>query len=181
MSHDLAPSAQRRRLVLNGGSVSRFRGFDFSLLPGDVQFEILYTFMLGESESSMTREIFDARVTLNRLLTVRLITKPCAALWKEQACTVAYKLLYQKRGADRNAQRPQIGLVDTMAPTVGQLCALTYGLMEAADKMALMTYTAMAKGNPDAALAGLKVLVELDKTQKLEHGMLQEAQSEAAE
>ena len=181
MSRDMAPSAQRLRLALNGGAVSRFRGFDFSLLPADVQFEILYAFMLGGCASSPTEEIFDARVTLNRLLTVRLITKPCSMLWKEQACTVAYKLLYQKRGADRNAKRPQIGLVDNVAPTVGQLCTLTYGLMEAADKMALMTYTAMAKGNPDAALAGLKVLVELDKTQKLEHDVLQEAQGETAE
>lgn len=180
MSRVLAPSAQRPRLVRNGGAASRFLGFDFSLLPADVQFEILYAFMLGGCSSSQAEELFDARVTLNRLLTVRLITRPCSMLWKEQAFTVAYKLLYQKRDKDRKAHMPQLGLVDNLSPTMGELCTLTYGLMEAADKMALMTYTVMAKGNPDAALAGLKVLVELHK-HTFEPNTDQEEQGETAE
>ena len=141
-----------------------FVGFNFPLLPMDMQAHLVYQFVLerGMGEFDEDGVLLDGRSALDRMLIVRLFCKHYAAAWKEQVCTFAFKLFIRKRKEMRNlVPRPTFPqVIVAQVPLLSRLCDMTAEMMDNADAVLLTQYVAMAKGHPEAALAGLKALAQ---------------------
>jgi len=141
-----------------------FVGFNYPLLPGEMQAHLLFQFVIDQREAEFlaTEVIADGRGKLDRMLTVRLLCKQYADAWKEQVCTIAYKLFMQRRKVLRDlVPRPTFPqAVVAQVPLLARLCDQTAEMMDNADTVLLAQYLAMAKGHPEAALAGLKVVAQ---------------------
>ena len=131
----------------------------FSTLAHEVQAYCLEMFILGR-EAESGREITNGREALDNMLIVRGLTLWCARAWREHAFTIAYKLIMQRRVALR-AELITI-------PTTVNLITRAYlkqsmQIVAQADSLLISQYLVMAKGNPEAALAGLRMHVQNSK------------------
>ena len=152
----LVPQAKR--------ATKGFVGVNFPLLPIEMQAHLVYQFVLanGMDEFDEAGVLTDGRSKLDRMLVVRLLCKEYAAAWKEQVCTIAFKLFIRKRKEMRNlVPRPTFPQVlVAQVPLLSRLCDMTAEMMDNADAVLLTQYVVMAKGHPEAALAGLKALAQ---------------------
>ena len=141
-----------------------FVGFNFPLLPMDMQSHLVYQFVLerGMEEFNEDGVLLDGRSALDRMLIVRLLCKQYAEAWKEQVCTFAFKLFIRKRKEMRDlVPRPIFPqTIVTQVPLLARLCDMTAEMMDNADSVMLTQYVVMAKGHPEAALAGLKAIAQ---------------------
>ena len=142
-----------------------FAGLNFPLLPMDMQAHLVYQFVLerGMDEFDDAGVLLDGRGALDRMLVVRLLCKQYAAAWKEQVCTFAFKLFMRKRKEMRNlVPRPTFPQVlVAQVPLLSRLCDMTAKMVDDADAVLLTQYVVMAKGHPEAALAGLRAIASL--------------------
>ena len=126
-----------------------FVGFNYPLLPIEMQAHLLFQFVIDQREAEFveTEVVTDGRGKLDRMLTVRLLCKEYAAAWKEQVCTIAYKLFMQQRKVLRDlVPRPAFPqAVVAQVPLLSRLCDMTAEMMDNADTVLLAQYLAMAK------------------------------------
>jgi hypothetical protein len=125
----------------------------WTLLPLDLQSVVVSTFVrLHEGEPDAEK--------LRRVMLLRLLCKGYAVSFKGVACEAAYSMLITKRKMDRDAVPPPpvpAGLLAIMPHSVAD------SLMDHQDALLLLQYNLMAKNNPDAAFAGLKMLVNVQR------------------
>ena len=134
----------------------------FSILAHELQVYFLETFILGR-EPEAGHEVTNGREALDNMLTVRCLTRWCATAWREQAFTIAYRLIMQRR----MALRAELTMnPDTVNPITTAFFTQSMQIVAQADSLLETQYLVMAKGNPEAALAGLRMHVQNSKIQE---------------
>ena len=138
-------------------------GFPFVDLPGDMKLKVLGFYIMGEDTPDDT-----VRDCLNRMLTCRLLTKGCAAVWRHKAFLLSYRWLINKRKEMRDAVPKPVLAPDVLAsvgPRVAEAFQFAYTLIDQIDIALLNQYVRTAEDNTPAALSGLKFLVQLHETE----------------
>ena len=133
-----------------------------SILPHELQARVLETFILDQFPEA-GHEVTNGREALDNILVVRRLTRWCALAWKAQAFTIAYKLIMQRRRTLRTELAINPGSVNMVTTAF-----FTQSLKMAAQADSLLEaqYLVMAKNNPEAALAGLKLHVQNSRLQE---------------
>jgi len=124
-------------------------------LPVELQAKVFDTFVWLGTECRNSMPVGEAKVRLERLLTMRLVTTGLATCYLGDMARIKFQLHMQKRCNERAAD-----------PNRNQMLrSIFYRCAEAADMTAVSLYSIMAPQSDKAAFEGLKQILGMHKDQ----------------